>query len=198
MILLHRERYKVSEYHRKSSETADLGISEGLVVTVDVHFENWLGGRCFPAEVFIDPGADCTIISLRWIEKHALEADRPGDRTPNIDPCTKIIENTIIRMDEKDLEIPRNILGPRLGKQGPLPTGHHLTRDQLNNLWSMPGYEDILIGRDFLTRHRIMLLVDGEDRKFSMLYPIDSDNRRRRKIILGALDPDEPLVKAAR
>lgn len=53
----------------------------------------------------------------------------------------------------------------------------------------MPGYEDVLLGRDFLDAHGILTVIDGEARQFSLLLPDDDDNRRRRDQILSALDP---------
>ncbi len=193
MILSYSKRFKTSEYHQEfCPESANMSSSEGLVIEVDVHFEHWLDGRWAKAEAFVDPGADSTIFSLRWIGKLASENHLFGGSTPALDPYTRIREDIIIKFDNEELRIPRTRHGPKIGRQGAFPEGYKFVGKQLDNLLTMPGYEDVLLGRDFLVRHQLMLVVDGDNRKFSMLYPIDAENRKRRKAILGALDPEEP------
>lgn len=55
----------------------------------------------------------------------------------------------------------------------------------------MTGFEDMLLGRDFLAAHRLLFVLDGEDEAFSMLLPADENNRQRRERILAELS--EPL-----
>ena len=200
MILFHGQRFGVAKYHRKKFPySASQTTSEGLVVTIDVHFDSWLRGQWVTADAFVDPGADGTVISLRWIDQVAEANHLLRGNTPSIDRNMLISsESVIFRFEGQELPLPHGQEGPKIGWQGLPPAEGRFSEAQIKKIQQMPGYEDILIGRDFLTRHRIMLVVDGEDRKFSMLYPIDYNNKRRRKIILGALDPDEPLVKVIR
>lgn len=54
----------------------------------------------------------------------------------------------------------------------------------------MTGFEDMLLGRDFLAAHGLLFVLDGQDEEFSMLLPLDDDNRQRRERILAELsDP---------
>lgn len=63
--------------------------------------------------------------------------------------------------------------------------------DEVESLPEMPGYEDLLLGRDFVTQHGLVILIDGEQRMFSILAPIDSANRERRAQIREAFEPGD-------
>ncbi len=55
----------------------------------------------------------------------------------------------------------------------------------------MPGLEDVLIGRDFMTQHGLLLIIDGENEVLSLLFPTDSKNRLLRDQVVSILDADE-------
>ena len=58
----------------------------------------------------------------------------------------------------------------------------------------MAGYEDVLLGRDFLAERGLMLILDAQAEELSLLLPADDENRRRRADILTALSlPDAPV-----
>jgi hypothetical protein len=50
----------------------------------------------------------------------------------------------------------------------------------------MPGWEDMLLGRDFLSAHKLLLVIDGDEGRFSLLLP-DDDNCAARARVLDAL-----------
>lgn len=80
MLLLHRHTFSVASYHQRvDSQQATEDLAQGLVVPVELGFESWLGGRPIQAEAFLDPGADNSMISLRWIHETANEAGAPAD-----------------------------------------------------------------------------------------------------------------------
>ena len=53
----------------------------------------------------------------------------------------------------------------------------------------MPGLDDILVGRDFLLYNNLLFVVDGSAESFSLLHPVDEENRRKREMILSTLRP---------
>jgi len=53
----------------------------------------------------------------------------------------------------------------------------------------MAGYEDILLGRDFLAAHGLLVVIDGEGHELSLLLPDDDDNRRRREDVRRIFTP---------
>ncbi len=177
MIVRHGQRFRVAGYHRKiNPEHASAELSQGLVLGVRLAFEFWLDEKPLEAEAFLDPGADHTIISRRWISDQAANnaATKP---TPRIDPEGILLEQVSLSI---------GAWSARLGAAG-------------NPVWlfeqdygpedtsPLPGYEDILLGRDFLSQHGLLVVVDGKTRTFSILAPNDSENRRRRDRILSLL-----------
>ncbi|MEO7330561.1 MAG: hypothetical protein ABI193_18445 [Minicystis sp.] len=178
MVLVHRRPFDVTGFFTEQNglpEERDLG----PILPVEVQFERWLKGQPLGAEIFIDPGADCTLVSHRWIEacwKTTHPTNKP--RRPLVDPLGFIRERVSIRIAGRLLDLPAS---PQLswqstagGKQG--------------ELREMAGYEDLLLGRDFLLHHGLLLVIDGGD-SFSLLLPDDEDNRRRREEVLGAFRP---------
>ncbi|MCP4660086.1 MAG: hypothetical protein GY856_32190 [bacterium] len=92
MILLHQHRFNVAAYYRRvDPEQAGESIAQGLVVPVELQFEFWLNGTSNRAEAFLDPGADRSIISLRWISEQAEAAGSVG-LVPQMDPSGFIDE----------------------------------------------------------------------------------------------------------
>src|SRR4051812_32256831 len=66
MVLVRRAPFGVSRFFRaRWSDRALFEHEPGLVVRVRVRFAEWLPGS-FEADAFVDPGADCTILSYRW------------------------------------------------------------------------------------------------------------------------------------
>ena len=80
------------------------------------------------------------------------------------------------------------VAGPLLRRQGAPPEGW-----EHSALWEdareMPGYEDVLLGRDFFRENNLPMLVDYGERSFSILHPGDTENLQRREKILAAFDP---------
>lgn len=172
MILVHREPFSVSSYWKK--------IRRGIVAPEEikgpifrgrVRFARFLGGKDTEAEVFVDPGADFTILSWRWaglaFGQHRSSTKLQQHSGGFFD------EEVFICIGRRWLKVPRTVVGPRMWTQPE----------------KMPGYDDVLLGRDFLDAHGILAVIDGEARQFSLLLPDDDDNRARRDQILGVLDP---------
>lgn len=85
-MIVQRQPFGVSRFftqHIGQPQERDLG----LVVPVRIQFERWLGGKLLEADAFIDSGADCTLLSHRWIEA-CWRAARPDGklRRPLIGP----------------------------------------------------------------------------------------------------------------
>ena len=182
MILLHLYRFSVAAYHRRvDPEQADESLAQGLVVPVELTFEYWLNGKSSRAEAFLDPGADNTYLSLRWLSEQAEAAGSTG-LMPLASPTGYIKENIKLSMGGYHLSLGDSDRPVWIGKQG-----HHIDE----NLVEMPGCEDLLLGRDFITQHDLLLLVDGGEKSFSLLLPADTDNNQRREQILRAYDPEQ-------
>ncbi len=93
MILLHRHRFGIAEYYRQAEpEQAKDALARGLVVPVELSFQLWLGGRRLRADAFLDPGADQTMISMRWISDQARAAGLAG-LVPQADPRGFLVES---------------------------------------------------------------------------------------------------------
>jgi hypothetical protein len=150
----------------------------GLVLPARIHFERWLGGQPLEADVFVDPGADATLMSHRWIAARWSEA-RPADRfrRPLMSPRGFIRETVSLNIAGRVLDLPPS---PQLSWQR---TGGAPQPD----LREMPGYEDLLLGRDFLRHHGLLLVLDGGT-SFSLVLPDDEDNIRRQNDVRRALE----------
>ncbi|WP_437484666.1 hypothetical protein WME75_45490 [Sorangium sp. So ce1014] len=175
MVIVQRQPFGVSRFftqHSGQPQERDLG----LVVPVRIQFERWLGGKLLEADAFIDSGADCTLLSYRWLET-CWRAAFPDVklRRPLIDPRGWIREKVSISIGGCVLELPPS---PQLAWQ--------IGGASRSDLREMPGFEDLLLGRDFLRHHGILLVIDRED--FSLLLPHDEENRRRRDQVRQALE----------
>ncbi len=54
----------------------------------------------------------------------------------------------------------------------------------------MPGFEDIILGRDFLSQQKLLLVVDFDEQDFFdffVLLPEDHENQQRRERVRVAL-----------
>lgn len=179
MIVLHGQRFRVASYHKKiNPEHADAELSQGLVLGVHLVFEDWLAGLPLQAEAFLDPGADHTLISQRWIAEQATQ-NVSKEPTPWISPNGRLLETIHISIDKWHASLgvsgkPVWLLEQDYGPDDPA---------------SLPGYEDLLLGRDFLSQHGLLVVIDGEGRDFSIIAPDDSENRRRRDQIISLLKP---------
>lgn len=131
------------------------------------------------ADAFVDPGADATMLSHRWAlscrREAAIKRALIVEPHPLLDFEGNILETVSVAIGQSGwLDLPSELQLARQG--GPHP-------DQLRD---MPGYEDILIGRDFLRLHNLLLVVDGSG-EFSLLLPDDEDNAARREAILRCI-----------
>lgn len=173
MILLGRRGFSVSRFHAEHHpEMADSPLARGPVVRLGLRFERWLGGRPVEADAFVDPGADETILSLRWIEEQGGKGRHARPRMTLPDPR----EPHYLLDEEATVEIAGATLA--LGTTRPVRV---LPQPPMN------GFEDMLLGRDFLTAHRLLFVLDGEEETFSMLLSDDQENRHRRERIRATL-----------
>ncbi len=85
MILLHRHDFGMAGFHRQQHPgDADEPLAQGLVFGIEIVFEQWLSGNPLKADAFLDPGADNSLLSSRWIEEQA-ELAGAADRSPSLD-----------------------------------------------------------------------------------------------------------------
>ncbi len=177
MILLHRHAFQTAGYHKQAApQQVGESLAQGLVVDVELTFEEWLAATPLRAEAFIDPGADNSILSYRWIRDQQTAAGSEEHSKPKIAPGGYLVERVELglaghRLTMGDAERPVWV-----GRQGEVATA----------LPDMPGYEDLVLGRDFITQHGLLLLIDGEKRTLSLLVPQDRANRKRRDLVLEA------------
>lgn len=183
MLIQSEQLFRVAGYHRlKVPEDAVDDLAQGPIVTVEIEFEQWLAGRPLAAEAFLDVGADSTTISRRWIREQA-EAAKASTDEPKIAPDGLLIEQAFLtigglRFQLGDLDRPVVVAQQDEG-DGAFPR--------------MPGFEDLLLGRDFMTQHDLLVVLDGARRVFSILAPVDAANRQRRDRILATLTAEDLL-----
>ena len=173
MILVSHQPFGISDHHAgRDPDARDRPSARGPVLRVRIRFEQWMEGKSLEADAFIDPGADFTLISSRWIEGQGGigEWERPISYANDLDKPDHFLLNESAFVEIGGVELS---LGDAVGIT-PSPT--------------MPGYEDMLLGRDFLSAHHLLLVIDGEENTFSLLQPADEDNRGRREQIRRALD----------
>lgn len=179
MILVHRQPFSVSRFHEQlHPDTAGSALASGPVLRVQLRFERWLGGLGRVADAFIDPGADETILSLRWIQGQGGRGRQARPRVSVPDPR---LPGHYLLEEGVNVEIAGCELA--LGTTRPVRV---LAQPP------MPGFEDVLLGRDFLVSHRLLLLLDGQDQAFSILFPADAENQRQRESVLAALEASAP------
>jgi hypothetical protein len=177
MLVVSEQAFGVAGYHRLSApQDAVQDLAQGPIVAIEIEFEQWLGGQPLAAEAFIDLGADNTWISSRWIREQAQAASASID-APKIAPDGVLIEQAHLSIG--DLRLPLGDLQRPVvvTEQGP----------GADPLAQMPGFEDLLLGRDFITQHGLLLVIDGARRTFSILAPVDAANRERRDRVLTTL-----------
>ncbi len=181
MILLHRHRFSVASYHRRvNPEQAEERLAQGLVIPVELTFEFWLDARSLAAEAFLDPGADSTTISLRWIREQAELAGGSESR-PMANPNGEVREAIGLSIGGQSLRLGDANRSTWIGTQD----------EVVDSLEEMAGCEDLLLGRDFITQHGLLLLIDGDESSISLLLPADADNNHRRDSIRSAFDPEQ-------
>lgn len=177
MVILDGRPFRVAAHHRRMvPEDGDSDLSQGLVLQVSLEFEDWLDGQPLIADAFLDPGADSSMISRRWIAEQSKK-EESSSRTPWADPDGRLLEQVHLSIEgwRVPLGDPERPIWLFDQDYGPEQTG------------SMPGYEDLLLGRDFLSQHGLLVVIDGESRSFSVLVVDDAENRLRRDRILNAL-----------
>ncbi len=177
MILLHRHSFRIAEYHQEQyPDDAEESLAQGLVVDVELTFEEWLGATPLRAEAFLDPGADSSMLSSRWIREQRRTLSAADHSKPKIAPDSSLVERV-------ELSIAGEAF-PLGDTERPLWVGNQSEHSAAS--LDMPGHEDLLIGRDFITQHGLLLLIDGEQSTISLLAPQDRANRERRDLILEA------------
>ncbi len=177
MILLHRHAFRIAGYHREQyPDEAEESLAQGLVVDVELTFEEWLGATPLHAEAFLDPGADGSILSSRWIREQRRALGAADHSQPKLAPDGSLVERV-------ELSIAGDAF-PLGDAERPLWVGNQGEHGAA--LLDMPGQEDLLIGRDFITQHGLLLLIDGEQSTISLLAPQNRANRERRELILEA------------
>ena len=178
MLIQSDETFRVAGYHRlRAPQDASEDLAQGPIVNVEIEFEQWLGGQPLKAEAFLDIGADNTMISSRWIREQAERVSISTD-TPKIGPDGLLIEQvhlTIggLRLPLGDFDRPIVVAEQEAGSSE-VPI-------------RMPGLEDLLLGRDFITQHGLLVVFDGARQAFSILAPVDPANRQRRDRVLASL-----------
>ena len=66
MILLHRHDFGMAGFHRREYPgDEDDDLAQGLVLRVEIVFEQWLDASPLKADAFLDPGADSSLLSRR-------------------------------------------------------------------------------------------------------------------------------------
>ena len=174
MILLHRHDFGMAEYHRREYPgDADEDLAQGLVLRVDIVFEQWLDASPLKADAFLDPGADSSLLSQRWIEEQAV-ASQVEDRSPAIDENGAVFEGVHVVISDC-----RFRLG---GSERPLWV--RAQENEVDAASLMPGLEDLLLGRDFIAHNDLLFVIDGQLRQFSLLAPLDRENQQKREQIL--------------
>ncbi len=177
MILLHRHAFQTAGYHQQAApQQVSESLAQGLVVDVELTFEEWLGTTPLRAEAFIDPGADNSILSYRWIREQQRAGGSEEHSKPKIAPSGYLVENVDLGLAGQSLTLGDAERPVWVGRQG----------EDATALPDMPGYEDLVLGRDFITQHGLLLLIDGEERTLSLLAPQDRANRELRDLILKA------------
>src|SRR5580692_308373 len=142
MLLVRRAPLDVSRFFHESMGREPFEQERGLVVRVRVRFAEWLPGE-LAADAFVDPGADGTMLSHRWAlscrREVAVKRALIVEPHPLLDAEANILETVSVAIGQSGwLDLPSELQLARQG--GPHP-------EQLRD---MPGYEDILLGRDFL------------------------------------------------
>lgn len=178
MLILSDEPFRVAGYHRLAEpEDAVDELAQGPIVPVKIDFEQWLDRRPMAADAFLDIGADHTMISRRWIREQAETAPPASPAEPKIGPDGLLIEEVHLTLGQQ-----RFVLGDL---DRPVVIADQDPETETSS--KMPGLEDLLLGRDFMTQHGLLVVIDGARRTFSILAPIDAANRRRRDRVLSSL-----------
>lgn len=177
MILVHDHPFGVSRWHEERLKRDPLPHEQGLVVRVRVRFGQWLGGREVEADAFVDTGADTTVVSWRWAAQLVDDRDQPA--IP-VDENMNICEDVCVLVGGRALAVPR-------GPQGPYMASQTDTEAESEQLEEMPGYEDILLGRDFLSEHKLLLVVDADEHCFSLLLPDGASSIGARALVRDTL-----------
>ncbi len=184
MIVVNRQPFSVADYHTIAAPAvARRRTSEGPVAQVQMRFSTEAGEVEHSGQAFVDPGADRSILSLRWLRAIGLAAV--------CDHNLSILN--LLSVAIGDAAFPTSDeFRPVVRKQGQRPDS--MTAAE-GDLWRqarvMPGKEDLLLGRDFLNANRLLLLVDGVEEEFSLVWAMDKENRRLRRSILAKLDASE-------
>lgn len=180
MILVRRRPFSISRYHVRERPSAETDpVAQGPILRVRIRFEHWFKERRLEADAFVDPGADVTSFSARWVQEQGgiKRRARPRCEVPDLDNPEhfRIVEAATIDIEGVELSLGDDI--------------------RITPFTKTQGYEDILLGRDFLAAHKLLLLIDGQETTFSLLRPVDEDNQRRRRRILDEFDGHVGLLE---
>ena len=188
MLVVRRQPFDVSERHRSIRGYAR-NSARGPVFPVSVQFARAQEARPIHADAFLDTGAPYSVVSLLWL------AERAGVRRfvelPATDTNGRVQEQVTISVGSSVLRLRDTRLMRQGDTIGDRPPAQWHADARLCATWramqELPGFDDVLLGRDFLIANRLLLILDGaaEEPRFSLLFPDDLSNRVRRRLILG-------------
>ncbi len=118
------------------------------------------------------------MVSQRWTEEQAV-AGKSSQEAPWTDPEGSILEPIFLSVG--NWRVP-------LGDSG-RPVWLFEQDYGPDNMGPLPGYEDLLLGRDFISQHNLLVVINGDDRNFSILAPEDDENLRQRDEVLNSMKP---------
>lgn len=188
------EDYRVSRYFEQIGRVPT-STDCGPVLRLKARFARWQADVEVDADAFVDPGADVSFLSERWLRSHAPAP--PAQRLPSLRHKSYpdgqrdriLVEPLMLSVSGRTFTVPLTSEGPRIRLQD-LGDGRPNAENTTEKWADMGGYEDILLGRDFLDANDLLLVIDGAGRRFSLVVPDDEDNQRRRAAIRGALSID--------
>lgn len=182
MLILH-SNFRVCAQQRNHAFIES--ILEGPVVDLQIVFERWLKPSVLHAEAIFDSGADCTLVSYRWLTETYVAQMGSSKRfyPPVPNPVGEIVERACVRMGGTQLVLPRTT---RIARQGGVGRPLQFFAD-------MPGYEDIILGRDFLRDNGLMLAIDGHVRDTALVSDLgESKLRTTVRAALGVTQQNRP------
>jgi hypothetical protein len=194
MILINRQAYTLGDHFEQRLPALTVSPLQmrpallGPVVRVSVRFEQWERDARKQADAFIDPGADVTAFSHRWLVEGDLELyPEPEARADGL-----FKENASIEIGGRWFDIPLTGEGPVVYRELPrrYSDGYQVPECPWENARPANWLDDLLIGRDFLAHHKLLICLDAGEKTISLLFPGDAENRERRNKILSIIDSE--------